>query len=116
MVKHRLITYSENLLTHIVLSVSQLPDIAQRTACTQNVPLDVTFYLSTSSLLCNIKQLRCRRNITEYQLLRIGYEAKFDYFDTLIPGILLPESQLPDIAKKTTCTQNIPMDVTFDLR
>ena len=40
----------------------------------------------------------------------------FDYFDNLIPGIVLPLSQLPDIAQKTTYTQNVHMDVTFHLR
>ena len=95
------------------MSISQLPNIAQRTACTQNVPMDVTFQLSTSSLLCNIKELRYRQNNRGYQHLGIRYEAKFDYFDNLIPSNILPKSQLPNIAQKTTCTQNVPMDVTF---
>ena len=28
----------------------------------------------------------------------------------------MPISQLPDIAQKIACTQNVPMDVTFHLR
>ena len=98
------------------MSISQLPNIAQRTACTQNVPMDVTFHLSTSSLLGNIEETRYRQNNTEHQLLRIGYSAKIDYFDNLILSNVFSKSQLPDITQKTTCTQNVPMNVTFHLR
>ena len=37
----------------------------------------------------------------------------FDYLANLIPCIVLPISRLPDIAQKTTCTQNVPMNATF---
>ena len=40
----------------------------------------------------------------------------FDYFDNLIPSIVLLISQLPDITQKTTCTKNVAMDVIFHLR
>ena len=56
------------------------------------------------------------QNITRYQILRKVYYSIFDYIDNLIPCIVLPLSQLPDIAQKTNCTQNVPMDVIFHLR
>jgi len=49
----------------IVLPISWLP-----------ISIDVTFHLSTSSLLCNIQGLRYRQNNTGYHILRIGYERK----------------------------------------
>ena len=61
------------LKSRIVLSISRLPGMTPRTACTQNIPMDVTFYLSTRHLLCNIEELRYRQNNRGYQLLRIGY-------------------------------------------
>ena len=44
------ISSSSNLIPHFVLHISRLPDIAQKTACTQNEAMDVTFqmkYVST---------------------------------------------------------------------
>ena len=57
----------------IVLSISRFPGITQRTACTQNVPRDLTFHLSASSLFCNIGEPRYRQNNTGHHILRIGY-------------------------------------------
>ena len=37
------ISSSSNLIPHFVLHISRLPDIAQKTACTQNEAMDVTF-------------------------------------------------------------------------
>ena len=45
----------DRLRPGIVLPVSRLPDTTQSTACSKNLPIDVTFYLSTRSLLCNIR-------------------------------------------------------------
>ena len=98
------------------MPISQLPNIAQKTACTQNVPMNVTSHLSTNSLLCNIGEPRYRQNNTGYQILRIGYYSIFDYLDKLIPCIVLSISWPPDIPQKTNCTQNVHMDVTFHLR
>ena len=98
------------------MSVSQPPNITWTTACTQNVPIDVTFDLSTSRNLCNIWEPRYRQNSTGFQILRIRYQSIFDFLDNLIPCIVLPISRLPDIEQKTICTQNVPMDVTFHLR
>ena len=74
------------------------------------------YVLSTSSPLYNIREPRCRQNKAGYQISRIGYKCTFDSFDNLILSIVLPISQLPDIAQKATCTQNEPIDVTFRLR
>ena len=49
-------------------------------------------------------------------VFRKGDSSIFDYLDNLIPNIALPISQLPDLTQKTTCTQNVAMDVTFHLR
>ena len=106
----------DNLIPCIVLPISWLPDIVWRTACTQNVPMDVTFHLSTSSLLCNIWKPRYRQNNTGYPILSIGFQSIFDNLNNPIPCIVLPISWLPDISQKTTCTQNVPMDVTFHLK
>ena len=84
----------------IVLPISQLHNTAQRTACTQNVPIDVTFHLSTSSPLCKIREPRYRQNNKRYHILRIGYLSIFDYLDNLIPNIVLPISQLPISPRK----------------
>ena len=40
----------------------------------------------------------------------------YDHFDYLTPNIVLPISQLPNIAQKTICTHNIPLDVNFHLK
>ena len=90
------------------MPVSLLPDIAQKTAYTQIKGNIHRYILSTSSPLCNIQELRYRQNKTRYQISRIGYKCTFDYFDNLIPSIVLPISQVPDIAQKATCTQNEP--------
>ena len=34
----------------------------------------------------------------------------------MIPCFVLPISRLPDVAQKTICTQNVAMDVTFNLK
>ena len=39
------ISSSSNLIPHFVLHISRLPDIAQKTACTQNEAMDVTFQM-----------------------------------------------------------------------
>ena len=98
------------------MPVSPLPDIAQKTGYTQMKGKIHSYFLSTSSPLCNIREPRYRQNKTGYQISRIGYKCSFDYFYNLILSIVLPISQLPDIAQKATCTQNEPMDVTFRLR
>ena len=104
------------MIPSTVLHISRLPDTAQRSVITQNVPIYVTFHLTTSSLLCNIMEPRYRQNSTGFQILRIRYQSIFDFLDNLIPCIVLPISRLPDIEQKTICTQNVPMDVTFHLR
>ena len=60
------------------------------------------YVMGTSIILWDIGKLRYRQ-----------WGAKLD---NLIPSIVLLISQLPNIAQKTTCTQNVPMDVTFQLR
>ena len=45
-----------------------------------------------------------------------SFPYKFDYFNYLTPNIVLPISKLPNIAQKTICTHNIPLDVTFILK
>ena len=100
----------------MVLPVSRLPNLAQIAACTQ-IKGDIHRYVSsTSSPLCDIGEPRYRQNNTGYKILRIEYLSIFDYLDNLIPCIVLPIPQLPDIAQRTTCTQNVRMDVTFHLR
>ena len=37
--------HSSNFIPHFVLLISRLPDIAQKTACTRNEALDVTFQM-----------------------------------------------------------------------
>ena len=39
------ISTSSTFIPHFVLLISQLPDIAQKTACTQNEAMDVTFQM-----------------------------------------------------------------------
>jgi len=39
------ISNSSNFIPHFVLLISRLPDIAQKTACTRNEALDVTFQM-----------------------------------------------------------------------
>ena len=73
------------------------------------------YVLSKSSPLCIIGESRYRQNNMGYDILRIGYFSIFDYFDNLIVLIVLPISQLLDIAQKTICTQYVTMDVTFHL-
>ena len=75
-VKYRIITYSYNLISCNVFPISWLPSIAQRTACTQNVPIDTTFHLNTSSPLCNIGEPRWRQNNTKYWILKIGSPSR----------------------------------------
>ena len=72
-VKYRLIFYSWNLIPHIVLPISQLLNIVQSTVCIQNVPMNISFHLTTSSLLCNIGKPRYTQNSRRYQILRTGY-------------------------------------------
>ena len=98
------------------MPISQLPNFAQRTDCTQNVPMNVTSHLSANILLCNIGKPRYRQNSTGYQIFRIGYYYIFDYLDKPIPCIVFSISWFPDIPQKATCTQNVTMDVIFDLR
>ena len=100
----------------IVLPTFWLPDIAQRTTCTKNVPRNPTFHFSASSFLCNIGGPRYKQNNTGHNVSRIGYYSTIDYLDNLIPYFVLPISQLPDVTQKTTCTENVAMDVTFHLR
>ena len=38
--------HSSNFISHFVLLISRLPDIAQKTACTQNEAMDVTFQIT----------------------------------------------------------------------
>ena len=52
--------HSSNFIPHFVLLISQLPDIAQKTACTQNEAMDVTFqitygwfHLATAKICCS---------------------------------------------------------------
>ena len=100
----------------IVLNVSQLPDIAQKTACIQ-MKGDINRYvLSTSIPLFGIGEQRYRQNNIEYHILRRGHYFIFDYLDNPLPDIVLPIPWLPDITQKTNCTQNVAMDVTFHLR
>ena len=55
------------------LPVSQLHDIAEKTACTQ-MKGDINRYvLNTNSPLCRIAEPRYRQNNKGYQILRIGY-------------------------------------------
>ena len=84
-----------------------------RSACTQNVPFDITFHLSTTSLLSNIMEPRYRKNNAGYHILRIGNKSIFDYLDYMIPYIDLPISWLPEVTQKTTGTQNVATDFTF---
>ena len=44
-VYYSIFDYIHNLIPCIVLPISRLPNIAQKTICTQNVPTDVTFHL-----------------------------------------------------------------------
>ena len=37
--------YLDNLIPSILLLISQLPDITQKTTCTKNVAMDVIFHL-----------------------------------------------------------------------
>ena len=112
-VKYELIPYLK--IWYPVL-FCRLPNIAQKTACTQNVPMNISFQLITSSLLCNIGEPRYRQNNTWYHISRIWYVSIFDYHDNPIPYIVLPLYRLPDVTQKTTCTQNVALDVTFHLR
>ena len=92
------------------------PDIAQKTACTQIKGDILGYVLRTSSCLCNIGEPRYRQNNTGYHILRMGYYSTFGYLDNMIPCFVLPISRLPDIAQKTTCTQNEAIDVTFQMK
>ena len=96
-VKYRLISYLQNC---IVLPISRLPNIAQRTACTQNVPINVTFHLSTNSLLCIIEEPSYRQNNKGYQILRKGYQYTFDHFDNLIPVLFCLYLSSPILLRK----------------
>ena len=72
-VYYSIFDYIHNLIPCIVLPISRLPDIAQGTACTKNVPRNPTFHLSASSLLCNIGGPSYRQNNTGHHISRIGY-------------------------------------------
>ena len=100
----------------IVMPVSQLHDIARKTACTQMKVYIDRYILCTSSTLCGIREPRYGQNTKGYQILRIGYQSIFDYHDSLIPCIVMPKSRLPDVAPKTNCTQNVAMGVIVHLR
>ena len=60
------------MIPFIVLPISRLPNLAERTACTQ-LKGDIRRYvLSTSSPMNNIGDPRYRLNNKGYQILRIG--------------------------------------------
>ena len=101
------------MISCIVLPVSWLPDIAKKTACDQLKGYIHRYVLSTSSLLCDIGEPAKQYRVSDF---KIGYQFIFNYLDNLIPCIVLPKSRLPNVAQKTTCTQNVAMDVTFHLR
>ena len=44
------ISNSSNFIPHFVLLISRLPDIAQKTACTRNEAMDVTFQMKYVSV------------------------------------------------------------------
>ena len=44
------ISNSSNFIPHFVLLISRLPDIAQKTACTRNEAIDVTFHMKYVSV------------------------------------------------------------------
>ena len=68
-VKYRLIPYSINMIPCIVLPVSRLLDIPEKTACTQ-MKGDISRYvLSTSNSMCNIGDPRYRLNNKGYHIL-----------------------------------------------
>ena len=93
------------------------PDIAQKTACTQIKGDILGYILRTSSPLCNIGEPRYSQNNTGCHILSVGYYySTFGYLGNMIPCFVLPISRLPNIAQKTTCTQNEAMVVTFHLR
>ena len=100
----------------IVLPVSRFHDIAEKTACTQMKGDINRSVLSTSSPLCGFWEPKYRKNNKVHLILRLGYQSIFDYFDDRLPSTDSPISQLPYIAQKTSCTKNVPMDVTFHLR
>ena len=101
------------MISCIVLPVSWLPDIAEKTACDQLKGYIHRYVLSTSSLLCDIGEPAKQYRVSDF---KIGYQFIFNYLDNLIPCIVLPKSRLPNVTQKTTCTQNVAMDVTFHLR
>ena len=76
-----------------------LPRVGCVADVTQNMHVDAIFYLSISSFLWNIMDLRHRKNNTGYHILRIGYQSIFYYLDNLIPYIVLPISWLPDVTE-----------------
>ena len=61
------------MIPFIVLPISRLPDIAEKTACTQMKDDICRYILSTSSPLWNIRKPRYRQNNKGYQILRIRY-------------------------------------------
>ena len=72
------------------------------------------YVLSTNSFLCDIGESRYSHNNIGYHIIKIVKYRLIPNSQNLIPCIVLPVSQLPNIAQKTT--QNVPMDVTFQLR
>ena len=104
------------MIPFIVLPISRLPNFAKRTTCTQ-MKGDINRYvLTTSSPMCNIGESRYRQNKTRYHISRLWYFSLFDSFDNLIPHNVWPIFRLPNVTQKTTCIQNVTIDVTFHLR
>ena len=54
------------MIPFIVLPISRLPDIAEKTACTQMKGNIRRYVLSTNSPLCDIKVLKYRQINTGY--------------------------------------------------
>ena len=61
------------MIPFIVLPISRLPNLAERTACTQMKGDIRRYVLSTSNPMCDIGEPRYRLNNKGYQILRIGY-------------------------------------------
>ena len=67
------------MIPFIVLPISRVPDIAEKTACTQ-MKGDISRYvLSTSSPLYDIKVPRYRQNNTVYQIMYIVKNRTIDH-------------------------------------
>ena len=61
------------MIPFIVLPVSQLHDITEKTTCTQMKGDIIRYVLSANSPLCGIGEPRFRKNNKGYWILRIGY-------------------------------------------